>query len=74
MKEGNAMRLEDFLESYGGNACISIQGYCEEENFDCYTGLTLEPWWDEIKDREITHWSIIGGGCYSVELCIELER
>ena len=25
------MSLEEFLQNYGGGACISIDGYCEEE-------------------------------------------
>lgn len=29
--------LEDFIELYGGSACISIEGYCEETRFDYYT-------------------------------------
>lgn len=28
------MTLEEFLQNYGGNACISIDGYCEEANYD----------------------------------------
>lgn len=79
------MILEDFLQNYGGNACITIDGYCEEESYDYYTDdddddddttttyLTRESWWNEVKDREIKSWNIIGGGCYPVELAITLE-
>lgn len=98
------MTLVMFLESYGGNACISIKKgnhqYCEEEKWDYlliptdYYGdpdETLlsddnpnhykpsclekdEDWFQEIKDCEIKHWNIIGGGIYPVELTIELEN
>lgn len=33
-----------------------------------------ERWWDEVKDREVVHWNIIGGGIYKVELFIELGK
>ena len=86
------MILEEFLENYRGNACISIDGYCEEKRYDYYTDvdddylsddnpnhykptcLARESWWNEVKDREIKSWNIIGGGCYQVELCIALEE
>lgn len=80
------MTLKEFLENYRGNACITIDGYCEEERYDYYTDvddddddddtltyLTKESWWDEVKDREIESWNIIGGGVYKVELCIALD-
>lgn len=80
------MILKEFLENYRGNACISIDGYCEEKRYDYYTDvdddylsddnpnhykptcLARESWWNEVKDREIKSWNIIGGGCYQVEL------
>lgn len=35
--ESNSMTVEEFFENYGGgNACISIEGYCEEETYDYY--------------------------------------
>lgn len=98
------MTLSEFLKNYGNNACISIEGYCEEERYD-YVALPSwvqdeddmaefeaeelsgnnpnhyipsclfkEPWWDKVKDREVVHWNIIGGGMYKVELCIELGK
>lgn len=36
--------------------------------------LEREPWWNEIKDKEIKRWNIGGGGTYKVELVIELEE
>lgn len=30
------MTLKEFLKNYGGNACVTIDGYCEEENYDYY--------------------------------------
>lgn len=86
------MTLVEFLESYGGNACISIDGYCEEEKYDFWTDvedwelsddnpnhykptcITRESWWSKVKDREIKSWNIIGGGCYPVELIVDLEE
>lgn len=59
------MTLEEFLQNYGGNACISIDGYCEEANYD---------FWTDVKDREIKNWNIIGGGMDKVELWINLEK
>lgn len=66
------MILSDFLKNYGGNACISIDGYCEEYYFDFYA-LTKETWWNKIKNREIKTWNIIGGGGYPLELTITLK-
>lgn len=31
------MTLNDLLSIYTGNACISIDGYCEEVSYDYYT-------------------------------------
>lgn len=31
------MTLNEFLECYGKNAVVSIDGYCEEERYDYYT-------------------------------------
>lgn len=39
------MTLEEFLQNYGGNACISIDGYCEEANYD---------FWTDVEDRELS--------------------
>ena len=36
--------------------------------------IAKEPWWNEVKDREIKKWNIIGGGMYKVELWIDLEE
>ena len=86
------MTVEEFLQSYGGNKCVTIEGYCEEENYDYYTDvddyylsddnpnhympacITKEPWWNEVKNREIKNWNIIGGDMYKVELYIELKE
>ena len=35
--------------------------------------LALEPWWDEVKDRKVQRFGVIGGGSYEVELYIRLE-
>ena len=28
------MTVKEFLQNYGGNECVSIEGYCEEEHYD----------------------------------------
>ncbi|WP_432628778.1 hypothetical protein [Brotaphodocola sp.] len=86
------MTLEEFLQSYGGNVCISIDGYCEEENYDFWTDvedwrlsednsnhykstcIVRESWWNEVKDKEIESWNIIGGGIDKIELWVKLEE
>jgi hypothetical protein len=69
------MTLKNFLSTYGRNACISIKGYCEEASYDeMFFDITEESWWNEVKNRKIKHWNIIGGGAYKVELTIELEK
>nr|WP_148873729.1 hypothetical protein [Serratia marcescens] len=30
------MTLTEFIKAYNGNACISIEGYCKEEEYDYY--------------------------------------
>lgn len=87
------MTLRNFIKLYQGNACISIEGYCEEKSYDYYilpdkykedfsgnnpnnyipSCLAREPWWDEIKNQQVTEFSIIGGEMYKTELCIKLE-
>lgn len=34
--------------------------------------LEREPWWDEVKNQQVTGFSINGGGIYKVELCISI--
>ena len=76
------MTLENFLKSYGGNSCLTIDGFCEEKYYDFDTdfedgysrAITKESWWNEVKDKEVKFWNIIGGDCdYPVELIIELK-
>lgn len=31
------MTVKEFLQNYGGNECVSIEGYCEEEHYDYYS-------------------------------------
>lgn len=86
------MTVKEFLQNYGGNECVSIEGYCEEEHYDYFreadewelsddnlnhykpTCIAKEPWWNEVKDREIKEWNIIGGGIHRGELFIALEK
>lgn len=35
--------------------------------------LERESWWKDIAEKEVVQWGIIGGGMYSVELCIKLH-
>lgn len=58
------MTVNEFLQNYGGNECVSNKPTC----------IAKEPWWNEVKDREIKEWNIIGGGMYKVELWIDLEE
>lgn len=92
------MKLQEFMRTYSGNACVSIENYCEEAWYDYYlmprdewgepdeelfSGnnpnhyvprcLEKELWWKDIADKKVVRWSIIGGGIYGVELCIELQ-
>ena len=30
------MTVQEFLQNYGGNECVSIEGYCEEKHYDYY--------------------------------------
>ena len=46
------MLLEEFLQNYGGGACISIDGYCEEEKYDFWTDV--EDW--ELSDNNPNHY------------------
>ena len=46
------MSLEEFLQNYGGGACISIDGYCEEENYDFFHDV--EDW--ELSDDNPNHY------------------
>lgn len=84
------MTLEEFLQNYGGNACVSIEGYCEEACYDYYkemdeslynvlneykmTCIANAPWWNEAKGKEVMNWNIIGDGEYKVELYIRLKE
>lgn len=45
------MLLEEFLKSYGGNGCISIDGYCEEEHYDFWADV--EDW--KLEDDNPNH-------------------
>lgn len=65
------MSLKEFFENYDGNAIISIEGYCEEWLSD--DNPKKESWWEEIKDRRVKSWGVIGGGIYKVEIMIKLE-
>lgn len=73
------MTLHDFLNSYGdvdenenfygGNHCISIDGYCEECD---QREVMMAKWYNAIKNKHIKRWQTIGGGAYKIEICIDL--
>lgn len=63
------MTVKEFLQNYGGNECVS-----NNPNHYKPTCIAEESWWNEVKDREIKEWNIIGGGMYKVELWIDLEE
>ncbi len=46
------MTLEQFLKNYGGNACITITGCCEEINYDFFRDV--EDW--ELSDDNPNHY------------------
>lgn len=64
---GNVDRNENF---YGGNDCISIDGYCEEESQE---EIMTADWYKAIRNKTIKRWQTIGGGVYKVEICITLR-
>lgn len=38
------MTVQEFLQNYGGNECVSIEGYCEEKHYDyCSGGRNKNP-------------------------------
>lgn len=55
---------------YGGNHCISIEGYCEAASQE---EVMTADWYRNIKNKTIKRWQTIGGGMYKVEICIKLE-
>lgn len=75
------MTLSNFLNTYGdidrannffgGNNCISIEGYCEECSQE---EVMTSSWWKEIRNRTVKRWQTIGGGMYKVEICITLKE
>jgi hypothetical protein len=71
------MTLNSFLKlQQGGEGCVSIiempyNTICEEWSFD---ELRNDSLYKTIKTRQIDHFSIIGGGCYKIELCIYLKE
>ena len=46
------MTLEEFLLKYGGNGCVSIEGYCEEASYDYYTEVDD----DNLSDDNLNHY------------------
>lgn len=86
------MTVKEFLQNYGGNEYVSIEGYCKEAYFDCFREsdecnrsdgnpdhyklrcISEEPWWNEVKNRKIKEWTILGGVVYEVVLCIYLAE
>lgn len=65
------MTLEELLKNYGGNAGVSIDGYCEDSFNECLPDMKF---WGKIKHRNVKTWNVIGAGNYPVELTIELEK
>lgn len=65
------MTLEELLKNYGGNAGVSIDGYCEDSFNESLPDMKF---WGKIKNRNVKTWNVIGGGSYPVELTIELEE
>lgn len=86
------MTLEEFVSVFNGGARLTIDGYCNEQQYDYYllpsvededfSGnnrnhcipdcLAREPWWDEVKDREVAEFAISREERFA-ELYIRLE-
>lgn len=70
------MTLKNFLKLHdGGVACVSIEEkekkYFEEESQE---DILESETFKEIASRPVKRFCVIGGGCYKVELVIELEK
>lgn len=81
------MTLRNFLKLHqngGAQNCVSVQQlpydydkhrytrtYFEEESQE---DIEQSEAFKEIKNRQVSHFNIIGGGMYNVELCIFLEE
>jgi hypothetical protein len=71
------MTLNNFLKlRQGGEGCISIiqlpyNTICDEWSID---ELRHDSVYKSIKNMQVDHFNIIGGGCYKVELCIYLKE
>ena len=46
------MTVIEFLQNYGGNECVSIEGYCEEEHYDYFR--EADEW--ELSDDNPNHY------------------
>lgn len=67
------IKLDELLNVFDdGSATITILPYCEEYEDGLYS-LKLEPWYHGIRNQKVKRIITIGGGCYKVEVCIELE-
>jgi hypothetical protein len=53
------MTLEELLKNYGGNAGVSIDGYCEDSFNECLPDMKF---WGKIKHRNVKTWNVIGAG------------
>ena len=53
-----------------------LKEFLAEYNPQLYTPscLFMEPWWNDIKDREVQRWNIIGGSGYPMELTIKVAE
>ena len=45
------MTVQEFLQNYGGNECVSIEGYCEEKHYDYFR--EADEW--ELSDVDTPH-------------------
>ena len=71
------MTVQEFLQNYGGNECVSIEGYCEEKHYDYIFPKTLlirlavKRSKGSILSREADEWELSDD---KVELWIDLEE
>lgn len=80
------MRLDEFLQMHknGCVECVSIHLLPYDTKKHCYTKTYFEEGRQEdlmetaryraIKNREVDHFNVIGGGMYPMELCVFLKE
>lgn len=75
--DGNAIiSIEGYCEEASYDYYTEVdEEWLSDDNPNHYkpSCLAKESWWEEIKDRRVKSWGVIGGGIYKVEIMIKLE-